>query len=185
MDKNQKKNIAIAGAAGVTAGIIGEEAARIVEEKLNNEEAPIEDNPQPSPTGGQTNQGNQAPTPPANAPTQQNQDYSGITEVVPVDTGGGSTDGTETAEVVVDVPQEELIAGVDDVNIDDVAEAIIMEPEIIIEDGLDMASIHAQEPQVIEEEELIDEDPGLEDDEDLAESDEESEDEGEIIDDIV
>lgn len=185
MDKNQKKNIAITGAAGVAAGVIGEEAARIAKEKfLDTEEEILEDEHQTSGTGDTTNQSNQ--TPDQNpAPAQQNQDYSGITEVVPVDTGGAAANETEVAEVVVDIPQEELIAGVDDVDPNEVAEAIIMEPEIIIEDGLDMASIHTQEPETIEEEELTDEDPDLEDDEDLAESDEESEDEGEIIDDIV
>lgn len=185
MDKNQKKNIAITGAAGVAAGIIGEEAARIAKEKFFDAgEETHEDEHHTQETGGTTNQNNQTPAQ-ETAPAQQNQDYSGITEVVPVDTGGGAANETEMAEVVVDIPQEELIAGVDDVDPNEVADAIIMEPEIIIEDGLDMASTHAQEPEVIEEEELIDEDPGLEDDEDLAESDEESEDEGEIIDDIV
>jgi len=183
MDKNKKKTI-VGASAGVVAGVAGGEGARLAKEWYDQQYQSADD--ENTVDGNQAAENGPAPAP-APAPTPNPQpsapDYNGITEVVPVDTGGSG----EVADVVIDIPQDEPIAGVDDVNVDEIAEALIMEPEEIIEDGILMAEAHAQEPEPVDDEELLGEEDIAEgEDEDLAESDgDEADDDGEMIDDIV
>jgi len=180
MDKNKKKTIVGAG-AGVVAGVAGGEGARLAKEWYDKQNQPAEDDNTVTDNHVVDNQPAPTPTPTPN-PQPSAPDYNGITEVVPVDTGGSGT----VADVVIDVPQDEPIAGVDDVNVDEIAEAIIMEPEEIIEDGILMAEAHAQETEPVDDEEEFSGEEEPDEDDDLAESDDdEADDEGEMIDDIV
>lgn len=179
MDKNKKKIIATA-AAGMVAGAAGSQGVQAAKEwyDQNNETT---DNAAESNTNVQPEEQNPAPAPaqnPAPQPNPANPDYSGITEVVPVDTGGTN----QVADVVVEVPQQEdVIPQVDNVDPNEIAEAIILEPEQIIEDDILMAEVH--EPEVIDEEIELEENPE-ECDEYLAENEEEVEEDSLDIDNI-
>ena len=180
MDKNNKKTIATT-AAGFAVGVAGSEGARVAKEwyDQNNqvqEDVTQADTVEHQTESSQTTPSTQSPTQPS-APAHPN--YSGITEVVPVDTGGTP----DVADVVIEIPQEEVIAGVDDVDPNEIAEAIIMDPEEIIDNGILMAEAHAQNPEPVDYDEPENE-YFLDDEEDLAETDDDSEDESLDIDDL-
>ena len=192
MDKNKKKTIAT-GLGGIAMGVGGTEAARHAKD-LFDKEPPEDIHPEPghnqdpvADTTANSNAANQQVAQQTSQPTPSHDDYSGITEIQPVDTGGANG---ETPDVVIEVPAEEPIAGVDDVNPDEIAETIITPVEDIIDNGTDLASNHQPSEleilsdDVIIDEDMIDED---EDDEDLAESDEDLTDDADdsvMIDDI-
>lgn len=178
MDKNKKKIIGTA-VAGVAAGVGGSEAARRTKEWINKPEEDKSEN-HDTPTNNHATT-NTTPTPQP-APVQNQDNYQGITEIQPVDTGGAAD---VTAEIVVEVPEENIIAEVDYINPDEIAEAIITPIEDIIDGGVDVATIHHNSEENVDEE--IIEEPDVDDEDDLAEAeeDEDSNDEGEMIDDIV
>ena len=186
MDKNKKKIIATA-AAGMVAGVAGSQGVQAAKDWYD-QNSETTDNAAESNTNGQQEEQTPAPAQtPAPQPNPANPDYSGITEVVPVDTGGTS----QVADVIVDVPQQEdVIPQVDNVDPNEIAEAIILEPEQIIEDEILVAEVHeGEEPEVTDEPEVIEE-PVVADglgediDEDLAEADEETDEESLDIDSI-
>ena len=190
MDKNKKKTIAT-GLGGTAVGIGGTEAAIHAKDWFGNK--PQDENtPEPghnqdpvADTTANSNAANQQVAQQTSQPTPSHDDYSGITEIQPVDTGG--TANGDTADVVIEVPAEEPIAGVDDINPDEIAEAIITPVEDIIDNGTDLASNHQpSEEEILSDDVIIDEEVEIdEDDEDLAESDEDDEDLAESDEDLT
>lgn len=190
MDKNKKKTIATA-VGGAAVGIGSSEAARLAKDwydkRKEPEKEPSKDEPNhhtDTPAGNTTTNQEVVQQTPQSTPTHDN--YSGITEIQPVDSGGANG---MTADVVIDVPSEDIIAGVDDINPDEIAEAIITPVEDIIDNGTDLASNHQpSELELLPDEELIDEVEFDDDDDDLAEAEEDEDgmddDGGEMIDDI-
>ena len=177
MDKNKKKTIATA-AAGMVAGVAGSQGLQAAKEWYGQSEQTTEgeaganvaehhedSNPAPAPAPTQTTH-----------PNPSNTEYAGITEVVPVDTGGTQ------ADVVIEVPQPDVIPGVDNVDPNEIAEVIVMEPEQIIDDGTLLAETHELEETELAEH--VEEVFGEEEDEFLAEAEEEDDEESLDIDTI-